>query len=658
MTIEVRVGLEVHQQLDTGRKLFCRCKTVDSKDYYKIQRKIRRGKNETGKTDVAVDFVTNEQKPIIYNASKNICMVELDEEPPHGIDPNAWRTVLIVAHALNSKIIREVYVMRKTVVDGSNTTGFQRTMLVSTGGSFKVGKKNIGIQSICLEEDSAKMLNSENGLKKYDLGRLGIPLIEIATEPFYAGPSDVRAAALELGKILRSTGITKRGIGSIRQDVNVSINNGNVVEIKGVQQLDLLDKVVECEIGRQLGLSLISKKLRNWKHSDKNIVDVTNSFTNTKSKIIYRAINSGQSVRAILFKDLKGIFGYAPSVGIRLGKDIAEIAQALGLGGIFHSDELPNYGITDKEIEKLKKKIGACNDDAFIILAGSKDYLDKLINFVINRMEYICNLDVPKDTRLAISDGSTRFLRPKPQVTRMYPETDIPVISVSNEDIIITRKMLPKPWHEQLLDIQKKYQLNKQLAEQILDSRYSKLFHNIAGTDPTFIASVLCSTITNLTRNGGNPELLTDAMITDTFERFFRNEIVKESLELIFNEIMNERVHSVDEAIDTLSINSINMQDLEKTLQKLIIKNENLVRKHGIRAVKPLMGKAMIVLRGKASGDIVNRILMTEIEKHTSNKNSQDHLQDSSKGYSKSIMKHRQASKTTNSIQNQSFDEF
>ncbi|MDA7941912.1 MAG: Glu-tRNA(Gln) amidotransferase subunit GatE [Nitrosopumilus sp.] len=664
MTIEVRVGLEVHQQLDTGSKLFCGCVPAESQDSRKVLRNIRTKQGETGITDSAVIFVENKQKTITYNAGNNICMVELDEEPPHDVDLNSWRTALAVAHALNSKIIPEIYVMRKTVVDGSNTTGFQRTMLISTGGSFKVGKYDIGIQSICLEEDSAKMVNSKNSLKEYDLGRLGIPLIEIATEPFDVDSSDIKSIALELGKILRSTGMAKRGIGSIRQDVNVSVNNGTVIEIKGVQQLDLLDKVVECEIGRQLGMLSISRKIKNWEHSSENEIDVTTLFTNTKSKILYRAIKAKQSIHAVLFKDLKGIFGYAPSNGVRLGKDIAEIAQALGFGGIFHSDELPNYGITDEEVKNLKIMIEANNNDAFFIVAGSKEQLNKFIKFLIERMISIQSLSIlspnfPKDTRLATSDGTTRFLRPKPEITRMYPETDIPRIPVLDEELAIITKTPLRSWDEEFAYIQKKYGLNKQLAEQILDSRYIRLFHNIAGRDPTFVASVLCYTITSLTRSGGDPELLTDDFIVETFEMFFKNKIVKESIEIIFNEIMNDRAHSVDDAIKTLSINSMNTKELEEILHKLVMDNKAIVKKHGIRATKPLMGKAMNMLRGKASGNTINRMLIAEIEKNTSHQNLRDNLQHSNnKKYDKNDTIDGRISKKINPMGNRSFDEF
>ena len=177
---------------------------------------------------------------------------------------DARKIALIISSALKSNIFSEIYPMRKTVIDGSNTTGFQRTMLISQGGFYNVGKIKIGIQSICLEEDAAKILGEEGSIRKFGLERLGVPLVEIATEPFEVELTEIKKIALSLGRILRSTKKVKRGLGSIRQDVNVSIKDGNgvVIEVKGVQQLDQLEKVVEYEAKRQHGLLQISKKYK------------------------------------------------------------------------------------------------------------------------------------------------------------------------------------------------------------------------------------------------------------------------------------------------------------------------------------------------------------------------------------------------------------
>ena len=284
-TVGVKVGLEIHQQLATNKKLFCNCTPTYTEEYsIKFQRKLRAAKSELGEYDPAALFEKSKLKSISYYAnSESSCLVEQDEEPPHELDEDAKKISLIVASALKSEIFSEIYPMRKTVVDGSNTTGFQRTMLISQGGSYEVEGTRIGIQSICLEEDAAKNLGDDGSIRKFGLERLGIPLVEIATEPFEVEPQKIKKIALALGRILRSTKKVKRGLGSIRQDVNVSIREGGVViEVKGVQQLDQLEKVVEYEAKRQQGLLEISKRIqeKNWRHNrNEDRRDITLQFS-------------------------------------------------------------------------------------------------------------------------------------------------------------------------------------------------------------------------------------------------------------------------------------------------------------------------------------------------------------------------------------------
>ena len=439
--VGIKVGLEIHQQLATNKKLFCNCTPIESDEYFtKFQRKLRASKSELGEFDPAALFEKSKSKTIMYYANpQSSCLVEQDEEPPHKLDNNAKKISFVIASTLKSNIFSEIYPMRKTVVDGSNTTGFQRTMLISQGGFYEVGGKKIGIQSICLEEDAAKILGDEGTIRKYGLERLGVPLVEIATEPFEVDPQQIKKIALALGRILRSTKKVKRGLGSIRQDVNVSIKEGGVViEVKGVQQLEQLEKVVEYEAKRQDGLLKISKKLqeKNWIHNDnEDRKDITELFSKCKSKIIQNAIKKNQKIFAISFKNMAGMFGYSPYNGIRLGKEVAEFVRFFGIGGVFHSDELPNYGVKDSDIENLKKFLKINENDGFLILASPEQKIHTIIDQIILRIEHIKNKGIPIDTRLATQTGETKFLRPRPGAARMYPETDVPPIIVSKKEL-------------------------------------------------------------------------------------------------------------------------------------------------------------------------------------------------------------------------------
>jgi glutamyl-tRNA(Gln) amidotransferase subunit E len=516
--------------------------------------------------------------------------------------------------------------MRKTVVDGSNTTGFQRTMLISQGGSYEVEGNRIGIQSICLEEDAAKNLGDEGIVRKFGLERLGIPLVEIATDPFEVEPQHIKKIALALGRILRSTKKVKRGLGSIRQDVNVSIKDGGVViEVKGVQQLDQLEKVVEYEAKRQQGLLEISKELqkRDWVHDKENDrKDITELFSKCKSKIIQNAIKKEHKIFGISFKKMAGMFGFSPYEGIRLGKEIAELVRFFGIGGVFHSDELPNYGVEKIDIENLKEVIKINEEDAFLILAATDEKIHVVINQIISRIEFIKNNGIPIDTRLATVNGETKFLRPRPGAARMYPETDIPPIIISKKELEKAKENIPKSWDESILELQTKYKINPQLAEQIFDSKYIELFENIfqkrtsknGKADATFISSILCSTIPSLERKGLNSKLLKNEEIEKTFEMLDSGDITKESIDIIFENIMAGKSKTTLEAMKNTSIEAVKESDLEEIIKKIVEKNQEIIKNQKERAIGPLMGIAMKELRGKASGEMINNLLLKNIK--------------------------------------------
>ena len=622
--VGLKVGLEIHQQLATNKKLFCSCRPIESDEYYmKFQRKLRAVKSELGEYDPAALFEKSKSKTIMYYSNpESSCLVEQDEEPPHNLDKDAKELVLVIASSLNSKIFSEVYPMRKTVIDGSNTTGFQRTMLFSQGGQIDVDGDKVGVQSICLEEDSAKLLGDKGNIREYSLDRLGIPLVEIALEPVEVDSKKIKKIALSLGRLLRSTKKVTRGIGSIRQDVNVSVKDGGgVVEVKGVQQLDQLEKIVEFEAKRQYGLVKIAEKLKNSDFKgiskDADIFDITEDWNSCKSEIIQKALNDNSIIKAIKIENFSGMFGYSPYEGIRLGKEIGELVKFYGIGGIFHSDELPNYGINDEDISIVKNILKIKENDAFLILAAASSKIDFAIDSIINRLVE-AKKGVPAETRLATQTGETIFLRPRPGASRMYPETDIPPILVTSDELENAEKNIPKSWDESLLELQKKYDLNPQLSEQIFDSQYIELFEKIVKrtkVNPTFVASILCSTITNLERSGLNSNLLRNEDIVKSFQLLEEEKIAKESIEMIFENIMDEKSQTIEEAMKNASIEAVNESDLEKIIEEIVEKNQEIVKNQKERAVGPLMGIAMTELRGKASGELVNKLLLKNIKK-------------------------------------------
>ncbi|MBN2252168.1 MAG: Glu-tRNA(Gln) amidotransferase subunit GatE [Kosmotogaceae bacterium] len=265
--LKLKAGIEIHQQLGTNHKLFCKCSAdMQNKEVYKeIIRRQHPVASEMGEVDAAVLFEALKERSFKYQITPDeVCLVELDEEPPHDINPNALRIATEIALFLNCDIPNEVHVMRKTITDGSNTGAFQRTMIVGLNGWLKYGNKKIGITQVALEEDSASIVDQQEEKSIYRLNRLGIPLVEITTDVIEElTPEQVQEVAYLIGIICRSTGKVKHGIGSIRQDVNVSIKGGDRVEIKGVQELGLLSKVIKKEVHRQLEVINSGKKVEN-----------------------------------------------------------------------------------------------------------------------------------------------------------------------------------------------------------------------------------------------------------------------------------------------------------------------------------------------------------------------------------------------------------
>ena len=263
--IGLKVGLEIHQQLNSEKKLFCNRKTelFKGEPETTFMRRLRPTQSELGQIDPAAFFEFQKGIQVLYEGEKETsCLVEMDEEPPHNLNPEALTAALTISLMLNAEPIDEIQVMRKTVIDGSNTTGFQRTSIVALDGEVEILGKNVPIQHIGLEEDAARKTGETPQVLRYRIDRLCIPLIEIATSPIIKTPQQAQEVAFAVGRILRATKMVKRGLGTIRQDLNISIRDGALVEIKGVQELELVSLVIENEAQRQLNLLRIREELR------------------------------------------------------------------------------------------------------------------------------------------------------------------------------------------------------------------------------------------------------------------------------------------------------------------------------------------------------------------------------------------------------------
>src|SRR5437879_4447158 len=425
----LKVGLEIHQQLAT-RKLFCECESalVDEPGGIRFRRRLRPTQSELGEIDAAALEEAKRRLTFVYEATPNTCLVEADEEPPHPPNPEALDIALEIALLLEAKCTSEVDFMRKIVIDGSNTSGFQRSALVALDGHLETSGKRIGVPTILLEEDAARKLGEAEGEVVYRLDRLGIPLVEIATSPDIETPEEARDVALTFGSLLRATRKVKRGIGTIREDLNVCIEGGARIEIKGGQELRMIATFVEREVERQVMLLAVAADLkkRNTRSVPTDVGNVTAVFRETESKVVRTALKKGGVVLGWALP------GFAGLLKGKLGPELAAHARIAGVSGIFHSDELPGYGITPSELDAVRNGLGAGPQGAFILVAEQPPKAQAAIEEMVPRAEAAIR-GVPPETREPRPDGTSVYSRPLPGKARMYPETDVPPIRVTQE---------------------------------------------------------------------------------------------------------------------------------------------------------------------------------------------------------------------------------
>lgn len=584
--IGLKCGVEIHQQLDT-KKLFCNCPSIirDDKPSNIVKRNLRAVIGEDGNIDKAALTEMEKQKTYHYETyDDTTCLIELDEAPPNTINQEALDVVLQVSKMLNANIVDEIQVMRKTVVDGSNTSGFQRTSLIASDGRLSLEKNEIGIESICIEEDSAKIVQRKNNHDVYNLSRLGIPLIEIATAPQIYTPEDAKKVCENIGMILRSTRKVKRGLGTIRQDVNVSIKDGVRVEIKGAQDLSMIKTIIINEIDRQSYFLKIPKKMIISK-----ITDLTSTLSDCKSKVIRAALNNKGNVLGIKINSFNGKLKEHIYKNKRLGSELSDYAKVIaGVNGLFHSDELPNYGIDEKDIKSIKEKLECKEDDAFIIIADNKIVANKALEAVIERL----NKPLIKEVRRANLDGSTTFLRPIPGASRMYPETDCIPIKPDIKNII-----LPELIKDKIIRYEKTYSIPKELAtqaakESIDIEHYIKKYNNIK---PLFIAETLISTPKQIkTRYKKKIDILN--VIDPIFEKLNSDKISKDAVFEILVEIANGK---------QISYNKYKLLDdnqIKDELRTILDNNRGA-------PLGALMGMAMKEFRGKCDGKKISQLI-------------------------------------------------
>jgi glutamyl-tRNA(Gln) amidotransferase subunit E len=600
-------GIEIHQQLDTKEKLFCNCPTklreVDehSGEFFRY---LRATESEMGEIDRAAKEEMKRDRKFLYYTYDTTCLVENDEQPPAPLNDEALSVCLTIGKMFGMTAIPQIHVMRKLVIDGSNTSGFQRTALVAVKGVLPNGGE---IETICLEEEAAQRVKDD----LFSLDRLGIPLIEITTSPCMHTPEEVQKVAEYIGMVLRSTGKVKRGIGTIRQDVNISIASGARVEIKGVQELDLIAEVVKREVQRQQTLLAIRDELRgrNASVAHAATLDVTGLFKETKSTVLKKA----KRISAITLKGFAGFVGREIQPGRRLGSEMSDYAKKCGVGGIFHTDELPAYGVTEEEVTMLRSHMHAEEQDCVIIVSGAheKQATCALNQVIIRAGMALSDTPVPEETRKMLDEGSTAYMRPLPGAARMYPETDVLPVIIGEErwNVVI----LPELLTHKAKRYAKDYAIDLNYALQLAASDKLPLFERAVNEKikPKLAAFTILSTATELRRDGVDIRAVSDESYLAIWHAVENGRAAKEAIPALLRSIAAGC--TADAALAELAP-AISRAELETVVKKIIATRSDFVKEKGKAALGPLMGLVMEEVRGSVDGKLVSEILRKEID--------------------------------------------
>ena len=611
--VGLKCGIEVHQQLDT-RKLFCECASEGAEEpKLELRRRLRAVAGELGEVDAAALHEVLRAKEFHYMVYPHVsCLVEMDCEPPHHMNPEALMIGLTMSAMLNCEIPDEIHVMRKQVVDGSNTTGFQRTAIVGLKGFLQTQRGRVGITNVSVEEEACQILGTDEKSVTYGLDRLSIPLVEIGTGPDIRHPEQAKEVCQAIGMFLRSTGKVKRGIGTIRQDINISVREGARIEIKGAQELRLIPTLAEKEAERQLALIQIMNDLR-----DKGFLmiphegtDVTQIFAKANSNI-----TRGKTTHALKVRGLSGLFKKKLTQTRTLGNEIANYAKVkAGVKGIIHTDEdLEKYSLA-KEFKSLAKFMDAKENDMLVIVSGDESHCKKAISAVADRVNQLLK-GVPEETRRALESGDSEYMRPLPGSARMYPETDIPPIPLNRRKLEHIRKNLPELIEDKITRFSKQYKIQEELARQVIQNGMADAFEKGVKIilEPVLVASTLTSTLTYLRRESVPVDNLTEEHFLHVFKALHEKKFSKEKLPDILKARAENPGLGIEELLKKSGTESIQLEQLRHIVRDVVSANQQALTLPNPE--KALMGLVMEKVRGKISGKLVAEVLKEEVQK-------------------------------------------
>jgi glutamyl-tRNA(Gln) amidotransferase subunit E len=614
-TVGFKSGLEIHQQLFTDKKLFCRCPAgIYSSNYdAEILRHMRPTLSELGEYDGTALMEFKTKKEIIYRINRNtVCTYEMDDTPPFLINEDALDIALGIGMLYNCKLVDELHIARKQYLDGSIPTGFQRTAIYAVDGWIPYKDRKIKIVQMSIEEDSCREVSDFSHNRIYLTDRLGMPLIETVTGPDMKYPNEVAEVGWICARLVRSTHKVRRGIGAARQDVNVSVEGGTRVEIKGVPKIGMIPLLTHNEAMRQWNLLRLREELKKrgitpvtFKVRD---FDITSIIKKPNYIPLKNAVESKLKLRCVILKGFKELLRWQTQPDTYFSKEISDrvrvIACLTTIPNIIHSDSRTDT-LSSSDWQKVKKFVEATDDDTLIIVWASEDDIQTAVNEIITRAKE-ATIGIPSETRQALSDGTNGFERILPGADRMYPDTDLPPKRIHEERRVKIKSWLPEQfWKRQAW--YKELNIPPDTIDELSISKYAELFKKAVNEwkiNPVTAAVVLVQYPKRLKKNNYNVDSIDEQMMSSILKAYADGKLTSDF-------ILNALKLSIELGmfVEEIIPSPINDDELEKELflaeQKMqtmkFIKDEN--------SGSIIMGILMNKLRGRVSAKEVSQKL-------------------------------------------------
>lgn len=605
-------GLEIHQQLLTDKKLFCRCPAgkYNNEEYHaEILRHMRPTLSELGEYDGTALMEFKTKKDIIYRINRDtVCTYEMDDTPPFEINDQALDISIEVGLMLGATIVDELHIARKQYLDGSIPTGFQRTAIVSVGGKIPYKNREIRIIQMSIEEDSCREFGDHGHTRIYLTDRLGMPLIETVTYPDMKTPQEVAEVNDILRRLVRTTGKVRTGIGASRQDVNVSVRGGTRIEIKGVSKIKYIPLLTYNEAMRQWNLLRLREELKKRGVTEKTFKsktdDITHLLRHTSYQPVNKALANGMVAKCVTLKGFKGLLNWQTQTDTFFSKEISDRVRVIAcldqLPNIINSDSYENT-LSTAEGQKIRKYVGCGDNDTLVIVWGNEQDAEAGAKEIVIRAKE-ATIGVPSETRQALKDGTNGFERILPGPNRMYPDTDLPPKKILDERKNNIRKGLTVHfWNYEKEFI--KMKLPPDVIRPLTDSKFPALFKKMVNTwkiDPVFASVAMVRFVKYLKRMNYDTLVLTPEVMEKIFSAFKDKKIIREGVYYAIKMTAKEGAFKKEFLLAPAKKTDIDKEiaNAKKAYKKMKIHNPD--KKNDI-----LIGLVMKKLEGRASGEYV-----------------------------------------------------